>query len=797
MSVVVSAVAADVTPEPNPAPSKEPLPIIDVPPQPNLNPGASSNADAIAPGFTGASPLARTTTPTQKTTHLGSDHSTLDRKTQIVKLRGNAYLARDNEEVKADEIDYNITTQYVEARGRVQYQYGEYFVKADAIELDLVKKTGVITNGNLTNGQFALRGKRMEQVGEDRYLVADYDYTTCLDCPNSWEMTGKSGDITIDGYAFIKDFIFKVRDTPFFWLPYMIVPAKSRRQSGLLFPRFGYSDVYGLFFVQPAFWAINHWSDMTIGVGDYARRGLRVEVEGRYSLTKRSEGIFNFYTTHDKELPELTYRFAGKAAVTQELPFGFESKLKLNEVSDSGYPITYSEDIDGRYEPVLTSDFFVSKNSPNISSVISFRRIRNLLYFDQNNQFTNGFDTSTVQEFPRIVVNSNDQFLFGSKIATGVEARFNRFARYDGPFDTLTTTSGSTTQTIREANRLTLIPSLYTTFTPWPWLSVVPSVQYRAFYYNFNQNYPDLARGYLLAQTEMSVQLEKVFQTNDPHVTYRHTFRPILTYSIIPTIQQSQAQHPFLVQSQDNTQPGQYFDDSDIVPIGTSHNLESYFTPLGNSLTYGVVSQLYRKEKMADGTPRVERRAEFKAQQTLDIQEAKRLLTDQRDDRVILSPFSASLLYVNGVFSSNTEYTYYSFLDRYQDANLIAFPNPHRVNSSLAWTWEKGVKDGVLWFQRSVSLSYNFSKLTSRVSALSADLLYSINDYIMPEISYSLDLMSVPNQVLDSKYGVTFQSPSRCWRLDAALTRSIDRGVSFVFNFALNLTGSGFTTAPQ
>jgi hypothetical protein len=731
-----------------------------------------------------------------KLVHWSADKTKVIRQTKVVELRGNAHLSRDDEDLQADEIDYNQETQIVNARGRVRYQYGSYFVKADAIDLDLELKTGVITNGNLTNGSFALRGSRMEQIGENRILVQDYDYTTCLDCPNAWSMTGKEVDLTIDGYAFIQDFVFKVKDTPMFWMPYMIVPVKTRRQTGLLFPRFGVNDVHGVFVVQPAFWAINDWSDMTVGTGYFSKRGARFEWEGRYAITERSFGVANLYFTRDQQVTNLNYRYAGKLAFTQELPFNFEAKFKGNEVSDSGYPITYSEDISGRFEPVLASDLFFSRNDPNVSTIIAFRRFRNLLNFDANKNFKPDFDPSTVQEFPRIVVNTNNQFLFGSKIAAGVEARLNRFSRGSGPFDVISITSPtpSTVNVIREANRFTLIPNIYTTLNPWPWLSLVPSVQYRAFVYNFNDApaYPNLARGYLLTQADLSFQLEKIVKTEDPNVSFKHTIRPSLTWSAIPSIQESK-EHPFFEQIQEQARPGQYFDYWDIVPLGTSQNLDSYFTPLGHSLTYGVTSQIFKKEKQKNGEMKVFRRFEAKALQTFNILETKKFLeSGQRDNRVILSPLFAQLTYTDEKFSFGTEYIYYSFLDNYESEQILTYRSPHRFSSSLSWNFERALKQGVLQFERSLSLGYSFVKLISRVSSLSANLRYSINDYVMPSVRYTFDLMSKPNQVLDMTYGLLFQSPSRCWSLDTTITRSIDRGFGFNISLALNLTGGNF-----
>jgi hypothetical protein len=290
----------------------------------------------------------------------------------------------------------------------------------------------------------------------------------------------------------------------------------------------------------------------------------------------------------------------------------------------------------------------------------------------------------------------------------------------------------------------------------------------------------------------MSAQVEKVISTGNPNVSYKHIIRPMLTYSNIPVIQQSTDKHPFLTQVNDEARPGQYFDAWDVVPLGTSQNLDTYFTPLGNSLTYSLLTQLFKKEKDETGSVKVSKRFEARASQTLDIREANRgLASGQIDNKVILSPLFTQFWYGDGNLNVTTEYTYYAFLDRYQDSVSFATNrSPHRLSTSLYWNIESGVRQGVLLFDRSLTLNYTYSRLTSQVSSLRGELHFSINDYIIPSVAYTLDLFSKPKQVIDSRYGVIFQSPSRCWRVEAAVTRSIDRGIGFVSSFALNLTGN-------
>ncbi len=737
----------------------------------------------------------------QKETELtqwGSDQSTYKRKEKKLFLRGNAYLVRDGEVLRAREIDLDLETDLAEARGEVRYQIGTQVIRAEQLNVNLNTKLGIAQRGDLTQGQLNVKGSQFDRIAEDRFKIKDFQYSTCIDCPNSWAMSGSFADLTMEGYAFIEDFVLKIEDISLLWLPYLILPVKTKRQTGLVFPKFGYNQLYGSYYVQPLFIDIADWVDMTIGGGSYAFRGPRLEWEGRYNLTDRSKGTLRFYGIRDRvyENPGGS-RWGSRVELTQGLPAGFNAKLRYFDVSDNRYPIDYAGDVPGRFEPVLSSDAFISKNSPELSAALSVRRIRNLLFFDGNGNFNQGFDTNTVQEFPRATVTTNERFLLNTPIAAGLEVGFSRFARGGQAFDCGDFGDGPFC-TVREASRLSLFPSMYTAWSPVPWLSVVPKVTYKGYFYNFDsaaspldgQVYPTLFRGYLLSQTDISLQTERVYRTADKEVAYKHTFRPQLTYWNIPVIQESR-EHPFVSQVQNVGRTGQYFDNNDIVPIGASQNLESYFTPQGNSLSYGFVTQLFRRQGKVGAS--VARLAELSVLQTLDIREATRTVDTQgADARIPLSPVFANLLLASPSLTLRAEYTYFSYLERYRNVPLVEDPNPNRLSTTLTYILERGTRNGVLSFDRSLALNYTYSKITSEVSSLGVSTTFSINDYFMPRASFSFDLAAQDNQLLDSRYGMLFQSPSQCWRADVSYLKSIDRGFGFVLTFAFNINGTGF-----
>lgn len=77
-------------------------------------------------------------------------------------------------------------------------------------------------------------------------------------------MNAEQAVVEIDGYAQLFHSTFDVKNTGIFYSPFMVLPAKTTRQSGLLPPDYGISDKRGFYYTQPYFWAIDESHDMTV-----------------------------------------------------------------------------------------------------------------------------------------------------------------------------------------------------------------------------------------------------------------------------------------------------------------------------------------------------------------------------------------------------------------------------------------------------------------------------------------------------------------------------------------------------
>lgn len=742
--------------------------------------------------------------------HWSGDKTVWDRKKNRVELFGHAAVHQPGESLTGDYITLDLDSRVLKAKGNCIYIASGAIMYGEEMEFNLDTRTGSIVAGRVANEQFSLRGERINKLGATRYQTHWGEYTTCHDCPHTWSLLARDVDMEVEGYAFMEGVSTKIDGGPLFWSPYLIIPLKTKRQTGLLFPSFSFTEL-GFRFIEPFFWAINDWSDMTFGLGHYGGQGSRFTWETRYQLTKQSGATINYYFLQDQAFQKAENenfgrsvsknRWAVRGTQRQVLPWGFDQKIKFVEVGDNYYPLENPADQTGASEGFIGSHFILSHHTDEINSYVSFDRYRNLLTGNPKI-----WDGNTVQTYPKAVVTTNDRYWLGSPVATGLSLGVTRFARSGPTYDVDLLTPPTAGQgfrpgidPIRKATRVSVTPSAYTTFRPFDVASFTPSLEYRSLFYSFeNHELSDLNRGYLLFKGDFASQIEKIWDTDNPKKPrIKNLIRPLLTYNNIPYVHED-GQHPFMQQighANSKQLQGYSFDTDDIVPNRREVENSDYFIPKGNSLTYGFLTQWVMREGVltpdeGGGVGGYKTFAELRGDQTYNLAE----LTRASNDRMPLSRVKLAGLYNMEPIQVNANYAYvpYKIIDDQHDR--------HRFDTSVSYLLERQLRQRIFSFTRLVRMSYARNYVfPGKSETLGLGGIYSLNDYIMPDFFFTYDYIQMRTQV-DGK--LTYQSPSQCWKFEISLARSwgpdpkhTDRqkyNNVFNFNFSLNLTGAGY-----
>jgi LPS-assembly protein len=220
-----------------------------------------------------------------------------DQATNTLTARGGVTLTRGDTTLTADEVVYDRTNEIAEARGHVVLSDPQATVEGDFAHLDLDDETGWIedANASLHVTNYILRARRLDKKGGPRYSVANGVFTTCecggLEKP-SWSIAGAHTDVTLQGRGVVRSMTFRVKDVPVLWVPYLLFPANTQRQSGFLIPRVGFSNRRGFQYEQPFFWAISKSTDATVALDVETEARLGMTAEYRYVLSRATRGAF-------------------------------------------------------------------------------------------------------------------------------------------------------------------------------------------------------------------------------------------------------------------------------------------------------------------------------------------------------------------------------------------------------------------------------------------------------------------------------------------------------------------------
>jgi LPS-assembly protein len=305
-----------------------------------------------------------------------ADKLTYNEKEGVYTAEGNVVITGKEQVLSAQKAIYDEKTGIVEVSGDVALEVRGDTLKADRAIFDLNTNTGHITKGRLflRKNHFYISGENMERTGPDTYNCTRCRITTCDDKIPDWSISGSEVKVTLEGYGTIKNPVFRIHDLPSFYFPYGFFPAKTERQSGLLLPRVGESDLNGIEIELPVYWAITDQMDATFYEHYMSNRGLMQGFEYRYVADEKSRGSFLFDILKDR-IEEKDLSNSDQAAIgpfprtndtrywlrgrtDQTLPLGMNAKLDLDYVSDQDYLREFQTGLFGyQARPDLASEF--------------------------------------------------------------------------------------------------------------------------------------------------------------------------------------------------------------------------------------------------------------------------------------------------------------------------------------------------------------------------------------------------------------------------------------------------------
>ena len=281
-------------------------------------------------------------------------------------LRGGCKILTQEEEVDADEIDFNQVSNIAYLRGHVKYQNflkgdkveavrGEYNLRTQEGTFYEVKGTSP-AHGNeelwllKTTNPFYFEGEWAERH-HGRYVIHHGFLTDCVLPKPWWTLHAPMFDVVPDDRAIAYNAVFRLKNIPILFLPAFYRPlGKKDRQSGFLTPNIGNSSVLGYMYGEGYYWAINRSYDALYRIQDFTARGYAHTAEVRGRPTAKSDFDLNLYGVDDQKgynFGNGVYQKQGglqmELTAQAELPDGWTARLDYKYLSSYLFRQSFSQ----------------------------------------------------------------------------------------------------------------------------------------------------------------------------------------------------------------------------------------------------------------------------------------------------------------------------------------------------------------------------------------------------------------------------------------------------------------------
>lgn len=280
--------------------------------------------------------------------------------------------------LRANRVDYNLETGQVLATGDVMLidatgdvQYADKLELSDELQAGTAANfTSRLATGGTTSARFVTRSD------DGEFELFNVTYTACELCKNSegktkkptWRLRARRVKQDESSRTIrYRDAVIELFGLPVFYTPYLAHPDPSQdRASGLLIPTLGTSGARGFTYIQPYYWAIDDYTELTVTPHIYSKINPMLEVEGRrefYTGQINLAGSFTRATVFDRNGEPLSNpdrfffpQFAEKGPETSS-HFFLDGYFRPSDTWSYGYTAMFQTDDTYRNRYGLNSPF--------------------------------------------------------------------------------------------------------------------------------------------------------------------------------------------------------------------------------------------------------------------------------------------------------------------------------------------------------------------------------------------------------------------------------------------------------
>jgi LPS-assembly protein len=214
----------------------------------------------------------------------------------FLRASGHVEIIWEDYIIYADVVEFNQKTKDMFAEGRVTMSNKDTVLSGEKLKLNLKTHTGeLVDTYGLMTPFVRYETDKLTQVDMQTLTFKRLDFSACSQIVPRWKITGRRGKIKREKYIEMKDVLFRIKNIPVFYLPYLRYPIKKDgRVTGFLIPAIGNSSLRGHFYKDAFFWDIRSNIDLTLNLDYYQYLGLGLSGELRY-IFYHANGNIRFF----------------------------------------------------------------------------------------------------------------------------------------------------------------------------------------------------------------------------------------------------------------------------------------------------------------------------------------------------------------------------------------------------------------------------------------------------------------------------------------------------------------------
>lgn len=567
----------------------------------------------------------------QNPVNIDADALSYDSALEVYSAEGSVVITYAGGVLTADNVEFDKKNNIATARGNAHLKSGDDTLSGDKIVFNIASKTGIAYKGRAfyAKNHFYIRGDEIEKTGELTYKIIKPVATTCDGDQPDWEIAGSEMKVTVEGYGLMKNARLTTGKVPVFYSPFLPFPAKTKRQSGFLFPYLSYSkDKDGIDVELPYFWVISPNTDATFYQRYIEKRGFKEGVEFRYYAGEKSFGTFyGDYLEDGKKITE-TIGASGSTYATSrdwqethnrwsyylnhQTNFDAATYIRtdLRRVSDRWYFRDFSAHnyylnnyAQTELDPFKKIPFYGDESLRSLESTVRlFKGWSNYnvtALVSSTDDFSIANNDSTLQRYPEVTFTGVKQPLLKSPLYYEFTAVYDYFYRGQG----------------EKGHFVEIYPIFSLPFNISRYAKVTPKIAFRETYWSRDDGATEGdnksgTRSVYDFSVTANTQVSRIFDVNiSGWEKIRHEIKPEITYAYTPYVAQSNIPD-YLPTITPVVTP--------VVTAGTNAITEQ------NAVAWGITNTFTAKMKGAKGAYSYLEFLRIKLFQTYDINEAKR-----------------------------------------------------------------------------------------------------------------------------------------------------------------------------